>query len=85
MGHGASHLNRILFISWYDPTASPETWTDEEEFLCQEPAVCNTVGLVVKENEEAIWVASSWTDDGSVGEGIIIPKGCLISVDALTA
>jgi hypothetical protein len=76
----------IVWIDWLDPTASSDSWVSAEEFAYQDPAYCHTVGKIMRVTADTIWVASTWTESNdAIGEGMVIPTGCVTDIQLVTA
>ncbi len=62
-------------ITWTDNTTCGR-WRDKDEFLALEPVVCQSVGWVLKETDQAVWIVASMCGEPSneVSDGTIILK-----------
>jgi hypothetical protein len=69
-------------IIWHD-AFSVDEWTDKIE---DKPCVCETIGFVVKENDNVIAVSHTrQIDIETYCCTIIIPKSCIVSRTSLKA
>lgn len=68
----------IVYIQWVDSCSpSDSSWHKPEE-LNLNPLACETVGIVVSEDEKQISVASCKMENGSIYGVITIPKVAII-------
>jgi hypothetical protein len=52
--------NPIMEVIWYDHSGIPEGWTSIEEAMSVKPAECMSVGYLLKEDDEAIYIVQGF-------------------------
>ena len=67
----------LVQIDWKD-AQTDHGWEYEEDLKIEVPVVI-TVGFLVKENDEAVLIASSVGTDRHSNRRVIIPKGMVIA------
>lgn len=73
----------ICLIKWQDPTTSAG-WFDSDEL--EHLDVVETVGCFVKENENTIWLATTWhVGNKEFADQLIFPKGCILHVEVISS
>lgn len=66
----------FVFIEWWD-SREAHGWIEPEEADLS-PAVCRSVGWIVKETDEYIALAGTWSPSiDEVTALLAIPKGCI--------
>jgi hypothetical protein len=78
---------KLIFVSWKDHTANGG-WIDVDEF--HGPSLCHSVGWVMKEDDEGLTLAGSWSpsmrkhDEESAGNVQYLLKSCIVQRRKLT-
>jgi len=74
----------IVRLTWQDAKDSDGTWTDIEDILNHEPAVCQEVGWMVYEDDKKVIVMRSRIVGEEVGGAYItIPKSWVMCLEEL--
>jgi len=72
-------INQRIEIEWIDSWGVNPSWEDEEEALEHNICHVKTLGYLVKETKEAIWITMSKDERTKMLCGImVIPKVCII-------
>lgn len=63
---------KIVYVEWVD-SVGHEGWRSLEELSDPPPLTCVSCGFLVRETEDVITVAASWSATGRFDETISIP------------
>ena len=66
-------------VEWEDSSSHPG-WKTRGEYST---SICHTVGYLIHKGRKELHVAQSWSDCGSVGDVIAIPRSCVRKMDRL--
>jgi hypothetical protein len=78
-------IGQLILIRWIDPY-NKGGWIDEDELekIVRTNLECNTVGWIVREEEDSLYVASSYFEGGDqIGEVFKIPREVIRSIKLL--
>ena len=56
---------KIIAIEWEDPNSS-DGWTNPKDVTKMTPAIVVSVGMLVNEDEDWLWICMDWAKDGDV-------------------
>jgi len=73
----------LVIVQWSDITGSDGPWSDLEEALDLRPAEITTIGRMVVDQSEYIVIASSWGDEGELGNLNCIPRPIIKSIKVI--
>ena len=78
----------MVRLTWSDAQDSDGSWTDIEDIIAHEPAICQEVGWLVYSDEDKVIVMRSRivTEDNNLKEGgghIAIPFSWVIKIEEL--
>ena len=78
----------MVRLTWLDAQDSDGSWTDIEDIIAHEPAICQEVGWLVYSDEDKVIVMRSRivTEDNNLKEGgghIAIPFSWVIKIEEL--
>jgi len=73
-------------IQWVDSRATDNTWESKENIERLKPALCESVGFLLEDNDvdNFITIASTISQD-QVLFRLTIPKGCILEMTELTS
>lgn len=72
----------IVMIKWQDPETEGG-WFDTDDL--PELDVVTSVGIYIEENENTLWVASSYHDGTKAfADRMVYPKGCILNVKVIS-
>ena len=74
--------NRLVVVRWYDAKVCVGAY-DLEEALSKELDTFNTPGYWIDQNDKATIIAQEVTDRGRYQDIVLIPNGCIISIQEL--
>ena len=89
MRHGMQSIKfeKVIAI-WEDINSCDSAWNSEDDLRNLKPAMCNTIGYLYEDNANFIKMFATYsidpnTDEMDVGDAIVIPKGCVVSIKKL--
>lgn len=73
----------LEFVKWVDAKVSNLAWEDLNDLMKEEPAICASVGWVVKDTDTCLTLVASVVvddpeDDSTIGVWQIIPKSWVV-------
>lgn len=72
---------KLVEVIWDDAASNSEAWVHKDDMESPEQVI--TIGFVIKEDDRAIYIASSIANDedheDTVGNTMTIPKGMIVS------
>jgi hypothetical protein len=70
----------VIFVEWVDPSSTDDNgWTPYDEVLSARPGLCRSVGFVLKEDEDLLWILPHLelhSEKG--GGGLVVPKKLIV-------
>jgi hypothetical protein len=75
----------LVLVHWQDIVSAGDPWISSEEALALKPAKMITAGLILKETNDYIVIASTieHAGDPQYGDVNAIPKGCIEHIQPL--
>ncbi|MFQ5786491.1 MAG: hypothetical protein ACE5H1_00775 [Thermodesulfobacteriota bacterium] len=71
-------------VLWKDAWGINPSWESKEEALDHSYCMVETIGWLLKENEDSIWLVMSWDKSTNMVCGAkLIPKECVLEVEYL--
>lgn len=81
MGKAYKPPYQLVEVKWDDAASNSEAWVHKDDMEAPEQVI--TIGFVIKEDERAVYIASSVANDEdheeTVGNTMTIPKGMIVS------
>lgn len=84
---GMKHINYDkVIVEWLDIQSCDNPWNTLDEFDKLLPAKCTTIGYLYEDNKDYIKTFATYSInenselDIDVGDAVVIPRGCIVSI-----
>lgn len=72
-------LNKLVRVTWHDIMVFAD-WRPQDTVLSWIPEAMTSYGLLIRQDEEFIALASLIDQEGNVNALQLIPTGCVVSI-----